>query len=55
MAADADAMHQHDRPPRLVRLLDDIVLLFAAGMVIPTAFYIVLGLISLLNVPQFAP
>jgi hypothetical protein len=34
-------------------LLDDIFLLLMAGLVVPTLFYIVWGLISLGNVPLF--
>ncbi len=34
-------------------LLDDIFLLIMAGLVVPTVFYILWGLISLGNVPLF--
>ncbi|MCM8750246.1 hypothetical protein NET02_13920 [Thermomicrobiaceae bacterium CFH 74404] len=34
-------------------LLDDIFLLIMAGLVVPTLFYILWGLISLGNVPLF--
>jgi hypothetical protein len=44
-----------DRPvPWQQVLLDDIFLLFLAGMVIPTLFYIVWGLVSLGEVPIFS-
>lgn len=35
-------------------LLDDIFLLVAAGLIVPTVIYIAWGLISLASVPPFA-
>lgn len=55
MATDAEATHHETRPPWPQRLLDDVFLLLAAGLIVPTVFYIVLGLVSLLSVPAFAP
>ena len=55
MAQGAPEARQPDRPPWQQRLLDDIFLLTAAGMIVPTVFYIVLGLLSLVSVPPFAP
>ncbi|HVX28944.1 MAG TPA: hypothetical protein VHA53_00585 [Nitrolancea sp.] len=34
-------------------LLDDVFVLLVAGLVVPTLFYIVWGLISLASVPTF--
>lgn len=54
------ASHDQDQPPVKQRvpwqqlLLDDIFLLFMAGMVIPTFLYIVWGLMSLGEVPIFS-
>lgn len=42
-----------ERVPLFQRLFDDIFLLLAAGMIVPTLFYIVWGLISLLGTPEF--
>ena len=39
------------RVPRAQLLLDDIVLLLLAGLVVPTVFYLVWGVISILSVP----
>lgn len=36
-------------------VLDDIFLLMAAGLVVPTLLYIVWGLMELANVPVFVP
>ena len=56
MAESAPASRQSDRrTPWQQRLLDDVVLLTVAGMIVPTVFYIVLGLLSLVNVQPFAP
>jgi hypothetical protein len=41
------------RPPWQQVLLDDIFLLAMAGLVVPTLFYIVWGLMSLGEVPLF--
>ena len=41
------------RPPLGQLLLDDVFLLLAAGLIVPTLFYIVWGLISLASVPPF--
>jgi hypothetical protein len=53
-----DTERDEARPARRVPwqqlLLDDIFLLFMAGMVIPTAFYIVWGLMSLGEVQIFS-
>lgn len=40
--------------PRMQLLLDDVFLLLLVGLVVPTVFYIVWGLVSLLSVPQFS-
>ena len=42
-----------ERVPLFQRLFDDIFLLLAAGMIVPTLFYIVWGLISILGTPEF--
>lgn len=48
-------------PPRSQRtpwqqiFMDDIFLLLAAGLVVPTLFYIVWGLMDLASVPVFRP
>lgn len=55
MAERAPASRQSDRVPWQQRLLDDIFLLTTAGMIVPTVFYIILGLLSLVNVQPFAP
>ena len=55
MADSAPASKQPDHVPWQQRLLDDVFLLTAAGMIVPTVFYIVLGLLSLVNVQPFAP
>lgn len=47
---------QHDSKPRIPWqqiLLDDVFVLLVAGLVVPTLFYIIWGLISLANVPLF--
>ena len=53
----ADSGPSQSPPPRRVPwqqvLLDDIFLLAMAGLVIPTLFYIVWGLMSLGEVPIF--
>ena len=36
-------------------MVDDVFLLLAAGLVVPTLFYIVWGLMELSNVPVFVP
>lgn len=42
--------------PRWQQLIyDDIVLILMLGLVIPTIFYIVLGLMDLASVPTFQP
>lgn len=43
------------RVPWQQMLLDDVFLLIMAGLVVPTIFYLVWGLWSLSNVPQFVP
>lgn len=42
-----------ERIPKAQLLLDDVFLLFAAGLIVPTVFYVVWGLVSLLSVPPF--
>lgn len=39
------------RVPLAQVLLDDVVLLLVAGLVVPSIFYLVWGLVSLLTVP----
>jgi hypothetical protein len=53
--ADTEQGRRHaDRPvPWQQVLLDDIFLLFLAGILVPTFFYIVWGLMSLGEVPLF--
>lgn len=46
---------QDERIPWQQMLLDDVFLLIMAGLVVPTLFYLVWGLWSLSNVPQFIP
>lgn len=36
-------------------IFDDITLILVLGLVVPTIFYIVLGLIDLTTVPEFQP
>lgn len=36
-------------------IYDDIVLLLVLGLVVPTIFYIALGLLDLTSVPSFQP
>lgn len=43
------------RPPWQQALLDDVFLLCMAGLVVPTLFYIVWGLLELSNVPLLKP
>lgn len=57
-----DAGNQPERPaeenerPRWQQLIfDDIILLLLLGLVIPTIFYITLGLMDLASVPMFEP
>lgn len=45
---------QEEREPWQQRIFDDVFLLLAAGLVIPTLFYIVWGLWSISNVEFFA-
>jgi hypothetical protein len=52
MSEDTPSQNRHGAPiPLAQRLFDDLFLLLAAGMIVPTLFYIVWGLISLLTVP----
>jgi hypothetical protein len=45
-----------DEPiPWYQALTDDVFLLLMAGLVVPTLFYIVWGLLELANVPLFKP
>lgn len=55
MPDDTPASQKAAPSPWQQRLLDDIFLITAAGLIVPTAFYIVLGLLSLISVPVFAP
>lgn len=43
------------RPPWPQLLLDDVFLLVACGLVVPTLFYIVWGLMELAMIPVFKP
>lgn len=43
------------RLPWQQALLDDVFLLFMAGLVVPTLIYIVWGLLELSNVPLLRP
>lgn len=53
MADRPETPPEERRVPWQQVLMDDIFLLLLAGMVVPTAFYIIWGLISLANVPLF--
>jgi hypothetical protein len=46
---------EHDRPRWQQIIFDDIFLLLTLGLVIPTIFYLVLGLMDLASVPMFEP
>ena len=46
---------QEEQLPWQQYLLDDVFLLTMAGLVVPTLFYIVWGLMELANVPVWAP
>jgi len=48
-----DAHVGEERPPWPQVLLDDVFLLLMAGLVIPTVFYVIWGLMSLASVPAF--
>ncbi|MCC7106661.1 MAG: hypothetical protein IT307_16100 [Chloroflexi bacterium] len=41
-----------ERVPKAQLLIDDVFLLLAAGLVVPTVIYVAWGLASLLTVPQ---
>jgi hypothetical protein len=45
----------NDRPRWQQIFFEDIFLLLTLGLVIPTIFYLVLGLMDLANVPMFEP
>jgi hypothetical protein len=45
----------NDRPRWQQVVFDDIFLILALGLVIPTIFYIMLGLMDLASVPMFEP
>ena len=47
------ASDSEERVPWPQLLLDDLFLLVAFGLIVPTLFYIVWGLIELSNVPLF--
>ncbi|MCC7371471.1 MAG: hypothetical protein IT306_23835 [Chloroflexi bacterium] len=55
MPDDTPATRSAARTPWQQRFLDDIFLITVAGLIIPTVFYIVLGLLSLTSVPVFTP
>ena len=56
MAGDDDTtVAPGERVPWQQALLDDIFLLMAAGLVVPTLLYIVWGLMELANVRVFVP
>lgn len=44
-----------ERPPWQEVVFDDVFLLLAVGLVVPTLLYIVWGLIDLATVPVFTP
>jgi hypothetical protein len=44
-----------DRPRWQQIIFDDIFLILTLGLVIPTIFYLVLGLMDLASVPMFEP
>jgi hypothetical protein len=46
---------QNDRPRWQQVIFDDIFLILTLGLVIPTLFYLVWGLMDLASVPMFEP
>lgn len=55
MTRDEESGTLPDTGPWQQLLLDDIFLLLAAGLVVPTLLYIVWGLMELANVRVFVP
>lgn len=55
MASRAPTSGPPTRAPRPQRLLDDVFLLVAAGLIVPTIFYVLFGLLSIAHVPTFTP
>ncbi|MFN8525841.1 MAG: hypothetical protein U0821_22295 [Chloroflexota bacterium] len=53
MAESASSRPGSQEPPLAQRLLDNVFVLLIAGMVVPTIFYLVLGVLSLLRVKAF--
>ena len=51
----AAAAEPEGAPPWQHMLLDDVFLLMMAGLVVPTLFYIVWGLMELAHVAVFVP
>jgi hypothetical protein len=49
----SDTMGKRERVSRQQALLDNWVLLLAAGLLVPTVFFIVWTLVSLISVPPF--
>jgi hypothetical protein len=52
---DTGSNPENDRPRWQQIIFDDIFLLLTLGLVIPTIFYLVLGLMDLASVPMFEP
>jgi hypothetical protein len=52
---EVDPTPNNDRPRWQQIIFDDIFLLLTLGLVIPTIFYLVLGLMDLASVPMFEP
>jgi hypothetical protein len=52
---DTSSNPENDRPRWQQIIFDDIFLLLTLGLVIPTIFYLVLGLMDLASVPMFEP
>ncbi len=50
-----DGAQSKDKVPWQQAMLDDVFMLLMAGLVVPTLFYIVWGLMELANVPVFTP
>lgn len=56
MTADFDDRQpEQERPPWPQILMDDMFLLLALGLIVPTLLYIMWGLMDLASVPVFRP
>jgi hypothetical protein len=51
----SDPRHDNERPRWQQVIFDDIFLILMLGLVVPTLFYLVWGLMDLASVPMFEP